>query len=306
MKKTFFFLFAISLFLCAGCDESRQDDSVVFPDPATTDCAVQINFNKGEVLQLELPNRPNNSTTPVSGDPVTVKIPQIDLTEASRYILYIDDKFTKASDPTVWTGRFTFDRSTNTYSLEGFGTIKQKDGLCIVSPITTKAGESYELPATFTSFKRKDNAQINLSRTWKVASTYIKVKGGKSNVSISKGFDGCNLYEIGSFCKDKGVSLTDDDLNLLKGYQITELMMLGNNNLVIGFQNAYSYYGTYTVSSSSFSWSLHNKNKLLPSNATGTVTFLKNQTVELLLNTSINSSGESYDASLMFTLQEVK
>lgn len=305
MKKTLFFLFSLSLLLfAAGCDENEQDDSIVFPDPDTKDVAVIIDFNKGDVLHLELPNRPTNGTTVDNGDLVTVTIPEIDLSEGKRYILYIED--TKAGTPTVWTGRFTFDRSSNIYNLEGFGSIQTKDGLCIISPIKTKAGDPIQLPATITPIKTADRPLSNISRTWKVTSTYVKAKGGKNNVKFSRGFDGCDLHEIAQFCKKEGVSLTDDDIAQLVGFKITEMMLLGNKHIVIGFQSAGSYNGTYALNSSAFSWSLNTRNKLIPNTTQGTVSFLKNQTVELYINTTITSGGESYDASMLFTLSEVK
>ena len=307
MKKALLPLLSAALLLfVAGCGGNVDPDDVVFPDPATKDQAVSIEFNQGEVLKLELPNRLGNS-----GEIVTVTIPQIDLSEANRYILLIDEQFTKANMGSIkaaWTGRYTFDRNANLYRLDGFGVISIKDKLCKIEPTFVKANlPSYEIPANIKKIITSGNLMANLCRTWKVSSVHIKVQGGKNNVNFSKGFEnGCDLHEIGVFCKEKGVSLSDADIKALEGYKVSEILLEGNNNIIISFNAADAFYGTYSANGNSFSWKLTNSNQIIAANADGKVSFDKKaQTAELAMNTIVRGGGETYNAVFTFNLAPV-
>ena len=303
MKKVLFFLFSAALLLfAAGCDKDPQDNIPVFPDPATKDQAVSILFNKGEVLQLELPERIYGNGTMTAGSPVKVSIPQIDLSEANRYILYIGNK-------TVWTGRYTYDSKNKLYSLEDVGTIELKEASCIVTPVKVRAALDgpVEVPATIIPLWKAATSVVmnNLSRTWKVASTYITVDGGKNNVSFSKGFNGCDFHEIGKYCKDMKVSLSDDDLASLQGYKVQEFMLEGNNSIIITFDSKDPYYGSYTANGNSFHWNLNDSNILLSATAVGAVSFPGNGVAELVMNSHISAGSEKYTATITMTLEPV-
>jgi hypothetical protein len=307
MKKAIFTLFAASLLL-VSCNKGINPGDVVFPDPATKAYAMSVVFDMGEPLYLDLPERsvPNNPASTTSGKTSEVDIVGIDLTDDSRYALYIGDKNTKAGFPkkptTVWMGKFQF--TADVYQLEGFGDVYVKDSKTIViRPKATKANqESYELKATITKFAELSAAAANLARNWKVESTYIKVKGGKDNISASQSFTGCDLHAIARALKEKKVNLSDEDVDKLDGFEITELNFIGNNNVVMNFNGPESYYGTWTVSGNNITWELNNSNKLIAAKATGTVSFPSSNKAVLIMNAEVSHNDEKYAGTIEFTL----
>ena len=317
MKKVLFTLFAASLLLTVGCNKKDDNVDVVFPEPATKAQAVSIAFDKGEDLKLELPERAKPSD-PGSSNPdnlVDVKIPLIELTEGNRYVLYMEEATKSAAGlnvSTVWTGNYIYDKDGNIYRLEHFGEVKVSEGHFTLIPkfqLVLKAGEpepaAITLPATISTITTTTTVASNLSRTWKVVDTYISIQGGKNQVSFSNSFTGCDFHEIGKNCKDMKVSLSDDDLAALQGYKVKEIMLEGNNSIIITFDSKDPYYGSYNANGTSFSWSLNDSNQLLSASASGTVGFPKNGQVELVLNTTVTGGNETYTGTITLRLEQV-
>ena len=318
MKKTLFTLFAASLLLTVACTKNDGTE-VVFPEPATKAEAVSIAFDKGEDLKLELLERikPSEPASAQASQPVDVKISTIELTEGNRYVLYIDEATSKVAAgkqfAKVWTGKYICEKGTQIYKLEKFGEIELGKGsdegfilLRLDKDLSVKAsGAEIKIAATITPITTIATVGANLSRTWKVASTHISVKGGKNEVNFSKGFTGCDLHEIGKYCKDMKVTLSDADLAALQGYKVQEMMLEGNNSIIITFDSKDPYYGSYTASGTSFSWSLNESNKMLSASATGTVGFPKNGQTDLVLNSTISAGNETYTGTFTFTLEQV-
>ena len=318
MKKVLFTLFAATLLMAVGCKKDSGTD-VVFPEPATKAEAVSIEFNKGEDLKLELLERikPSDPASSQASQPVEVKVSTIELTEGNRYVMYIKDVDTKVrlgeTFEAVWTGCYILSQGRNVYKLERVGEIEIGTGsdegfilLRLDKDLSVKAGGAeMRVAATISPITTNSTVAANLSRTWKISSTHISIKGGKNEVNFSKGFTGCDLHEIGKYCKDMKVSISDDDLAALQGYKVQEMMLEGNNSIIITFDSKDPYYGSYTANGTSFSWSLNESNKLISASASGTVGFPKNGQVELVLNSTITGGNETYTGTFTFTLEQV-
>lgn len=312
MKKAIYSLCTVSLLLTVAACHKKDDIVTAFPEPATKEQAVNIVFDQGETLLLDLPDRgPSGRAEDIKSDGIaSLDITSIELTEDSHYILYMDKKLTKGADMKtigVWSGRYAFDKDLKKYILQEVGEITLIDKGCRIRPLAVKAsyGDPIEMAATVLPMATTSTVAANLARTWKVASTYISLKGGKNEVNFSKGFTGCDLYEIGKYAKDMKVSLSNDDLAALQGYKVQEMMLEGNNSIIITFDSKDSYYGSYTANGTSFSWSLNNSNKILSAQASGTVGFPKNGQTELVLYSVISSGSETYNGTFTFTLEPV-
>lgn len=299
MKKALFTLFAASLLMAAACE--KDGGKTAFPDPATKDVAVSIAFDKGEILKMNLPERAKASY-PGSAKPdayIPVEITAIDLSEGSRYVLYIDNI------ATVWTGKYSFEEGT--YKMEGFGNLRIKDNaLCLIDPVSTRAGEEaeYAVAATVKPISTATEEYSFLSRSWSVESTFMKLKGGKDNISITKGFNGCDLYEIGSFLKSKGISMSADDIAKLRGHKVSELYFMGNGIVVINFEESDPYYGTWKMNKGSFSWNLSDSNQLISAKADGSVSF-ENKKANLSVNANVSTSDGNYTGLLSLVLSPI-
>lgn len=301
MKKVFLFfsMIAASLLLTVACDETNDNTDVVLPDPPTKDAAVSVQFDQGEKLNLELPDRtkPTDPDAVKTGSTAQVQIRAIDMSENSRYILYIDDKMTKASTDIIWTGKFTM--SGDVYKLKGFGDLKIDKDKCMISPYPVKAGTGeITLPATIKNMKTPDRMAANLARSWKVTRTFLTVTG---KVSIEKDFSGCNLEEMARYCANNGINI---DPSTVAGYSLTEFNFLGNNNMFIVYGNGEEFHGTYNLSSGNISWQLNKGNDFLPARATGTISFPKNGETSLTVNFSFTASGEKYTGSATMTIAQ--
>ena len=318
MKKIYYAVAAVAMtLLAAGCfktDPKNNDKIPEFAEPSTKDHAMSIQF-EGSLLEVDLPMRsaPSDPTSGLEGEKVSLKIPVIHLSEDSRYVLFINEigDFKKENDyASVWTGPYVFDKNDNSYELEGFAKLEvnENEGKCIVRPVVTKAtaqyGDAIPMDAVVNHFVQTTAVSANLNRTWKVASTHISVKGGKNEVNFSKGFTGCDLQEIGKYCKDMKVSISDDDLAGLQGYKVQEIMLEGNNSVIITFDSKDPYYGSYTANGTSFTWSLNESNRFFSAHATGTVGFPRNGQVELVLNSTITGGNETYTGTVTFTLEQ--
>ena len=317
MKKVLFTLFAASLLMTVACNKNN-DTEVVFPDPATKAEAVSIKFDQGDDLTLLLLDRskPSDPSTAQPSKPVEVKVPIIELTEGNRYILYIDDAKTKVSTGTkfakVWTGKYIFDKGRKVYQLEKVGEIDlsggPEKGTIKITPdesLQVKApGTPMTLKGTIAYLMTNNSLLGNLSRTWKVASCHVKISDG--DVSFSKGFDGCDLHAIAQSCsKDGKIAISDDDIKKLEGYKVKEIFLEGNGSIVINFDSADSYYGTFTASGTSFSWSLNDSNQLISANAQGTVGFPRNGSTELVMKATVKGGGKTYTGEITFNLEQV-
>lgn len=315
MKKVLFPLFAAALlFTLAGCHGKDNDLIPEFPDPSTKEQAMSIQFDKGKFLELEMPRRENPSDPgSIKNDEIVkIKIPVIDLSEDSRYVLYCDEILTKADGKkfaSVWTGRYTFDKSKGVFELEGFAKIEvdDKNGKVVVSPVLTKAsyGTPVTLDASIFRFETATAIAANLSRSWRITSTWVSIKGGKNDVNVSKGFDGCDFYSMAQFFKTKKVSISDSRLAELEGYKVQEMLLEGNNSIIITFDAKDPYYGAWTLNGTNFTWSFNDSNFLLTSRANGSVRFPKNGQTELDMTMMITAGDESYTARIVFALEQV-
>jgi len=312
MKKVLFTLLAASLLV--ACNKNKDVD-VVFPEPATKAAAVSIDFDKAEPMHLELLDRlkPSDPATTQPGKQVDLTIHDIDLTEDSRYVLYMEDKATKVAIDNkiklVWTGKYK--KEGDTYKLDGIGEITlvgvDKVGFRPANEVAVKGGDTYEYTANITPINNAlGTIGANLARNWKVESTYVKVQGGKNNVSVSQNFNnGCDLHEIARTLKEKNVSLSDADVAQLAGYKITELNFIGNGNMLMNFDGPESYYGTWTVSGNNISWELNDSNRLIAAKATGTVTFPSNGKAILVINADVSTGDEKYTGTIQLTIVQV-
>lgn len=322
MRKNLFgvaVLSALALPLLFSCNKQNGNESgdvnngteIVFKDPSTKDAAMEIRFDKGTLLALELPDRKISSdpSSAVSGDPVSVKFSSLILSEANRYVAKISKKADKEC-AIVWTGRYSYNAGDDTYELEGLGKVKVQEGKTLVYPVAVKATYSQD-PVTITCTIVKINGGNgnqtleNMARNWTVLSTYVKINGGKNSVSIGKGFMGCDLHEMASYCKEKGVSLTDEDVNELEGYSVKEINLVANGTVVVSFTGRDSYSGTWDANSKTFTWTLENSNQILSADATGEITFLSDSECKLVLDAKVVSGSETYTGTITFDLKEV-
>ena len=286
---------------------------VTLEEPETKEEAATIIFDKGEILKIDLPDR-SKPNDPSTGDPdqeVGLEISQIDLSEAGRYVLYIDTKQTKADDANkiIWMGRFSMDGDY--YLLDGVGKVDISEGkFKLWKEIATKATYEDEPVAIEASVRPNAAAETtvaaNLARNWKVESTYIKVQGGRNNVSVSQNFsNGCDLHEIARTLKEKNVGLSDADVAQLAGYRITELNFLGNNSMIMNFDGPESYYGTWNVNGNTISWELNDSNRLFAAKATGTISFPSTAKAILVINAAVSTGDEKYTGTVQLTIVQV-
>ena len=317
MKKALFTLFAASLLMSVAC--TKKDVEVVLPEPATKAEAVSIDFNKGEDLKFELLERkkPNDPSSTIADQTVEVKVRSIDLAEGNRYVLYLDEKDTKATiNPStkmvIWMGRYTV-VGQDQYKLDGLCqvTLDKGNGKVTIIPdkdVAVKADTAeYEYAATITPIEATSTVAANLARNWKVKNTYVQIEGGKGDqkVTVKKNFVGCDLHEIGRTLKENKVGLSDADVAQLAGYNLTELNFLGNGNMIMNFDGPESYYGTWNVSGNTLTWEMNDSNKLLSAKATGTVSFPGNKSGQLLINADVASGDEKYTGTIRFDLEQV-
>ena len=310
MKKALFTVLAASMFLTVGC--IKDNTVVVLPDPATKEQAVSIQFDKGQTLMMELPDReiPNDPSSAKPNSIEQVEIVAMDLSESNRYVLYIGEKNSKASakPQIVWMGKFKF--NSGRYILDGFGDVLLKENnMVTVIPVSTKADNGeITLPANVKPIIQQTyRSGANLARNWKVKSVYVKVVGGKNNVSAARNFDGCDLHSIASYLMDKNVPISQTDLDNLSGYSVSEINFIGNNDLIINFNGPQSYYGTWTIDGSgNFTWDLDNASNNVIAKATGSVSFPANANPILSVNVKINDNGEQYTGTAEFTLESVQ
>jgi hypothetical protein len=290
MKKVLFILFAVSLFLTAACEKSDP----VYPDPATKKEAVIIKFNKGQVPQMTISK-------------VDVTITEIDLTEASRFVLYVTKDDGKS---TVWMSKYA--PQNETYNLQGFGNIELLDGKVAIRPsagVTVRAESGvYTYEATIMPMPQMNSATAaNMARNWKVKSTFVKLEGGKADqkVSVSKSFVGCDLHEISRTLKENNIGFSDADVAKLAGYQLTELNFIGNSTMIMNFDGPESYYGSWILSGNTITWEINNSNALLSAKATGTISFPGNKSAQLLINTDVAAGDEKYTGTIRFDLEQI-
>ena len=291
--------------------EKEPVPDVTLEEPETKEEAASIVFDKGEILKIDLPDR-SKPNDPSTGDPdkeVGLEISQIDLSEAGRYVLYIDTKQTKADDgkKTIWMGRFSMDGDK--YLLDGVGKVDISEGkFKLWKEIATKATYEDEPVALEASISPNAAAATtvaaNLARNWKVESTYITVRRG--NTSVSQNFkNGCDLHEIARYFQQKNVSLSDADIDQLAGYRITEINFIGNSNMIMNFDGPESYYGNWNVNGSSISWELNDSNRFFSAKATGTISFPSRGKAILIIDAAVSDGEEKYTGEIQLTLVQV-
>lgn len=303
MKKTVFVALAATMFLTNSCF-IKDNTVVVLPDPDTKEQAVSIDFNQGQTLQMELPDRevPSKPSTAKPGNPVKLDIVGIDLSESSRYILYVNEIETKAITKAklVWLGSYKF--SNGRYVLEGFGDIVINESKSVtVFPASTKAeGGEITIPASIVAIPAPTTRPAaNLCRSWKITSMFIKVEGGKNKMSASRDFQGCNIYDVAKFIKDKGANISASELDKLVGYEVDELLFEGNNKVVLTFTGEDPYFGTWTMIGNDFTWTLDNSETEVLTKVNGTVDWNKST---ITLSVKVTSGEETYTGSAQLSV----
>lgn len=310
MKKILFSLFAVSL-LMVGCNKQpAEEEMIVLPDPSTKDVAMSIRFDKGEMLNLELPERakPNDPDSAIPNQYVELTISAIDLTEDSRYVLYYAEKVTKTfSIDAKGVLMGSCDHLKGYVDLKGVGNLTVDEGGGKIKFDDGQGGQQVALDATVQRIQTTSVVAANLARNWKVKSTYVKVEGGKEGqtASVSRNFVGCDLHEIARFIKEKNFPLSDADVAQLAGYNLTELNFIGNSNMIMNFDGPESYYGTWNVSGNTVTWEMNDSNLLLSAKATGTVSFSGNNSAQLLVNTDVAFGDGKYTGIIRFDLEQV-
>lgn len=299
MKKLFAALLTAVVLLPLSCEKPGEDnDAVVLPDPATKALAQLIKFTGAPEMSY-------------SGK--TISLLSIEITEASRYIVLYKDVIAPAATSTKATGSKinclvgSFTHSSGVFKLAGFGDVKPGSGEAQVTPT---GGTAFSAPATITKTTTNTVLQSNAARTWRVSSIDISVSGGSlGNSTVGKFYNGCNLYTIASDIKAKGVSISDDQLASLNGYNVNEVILTGSGNFTVTFvNNAKSpVVGSWSgVGENSFSYNLGDSGvPLLTGSASGTLSFPTNSTCEMSVSATILGGSQTYSATLVFTLAEV-
>ena len=139
--------------------------------------------------------------------------------------------------------------------------------------------------------------QKNADRNWKIDSTDLEVAG--DGVHISRGFGGCDLYEIATFAQKNKAKI---DPEKFVGYKVVEFIFTGNGTFVINFTgpNAPAIEGTYKINESSktINFTLPGDNPFFSGSISGTYEYPADKKMKLVLNASI----KGYSGSMTFIM----
>ena len=246
MKKYFILsvaaLVVLPMFLACHKSDSNTDDPtvelVVMDDPVTKEVAKTIEF-KANALPVYV------------DDVAQYEILSIEFTEGGRYIMKRRvAAITKVEVGDVETVVGTYTESNGTYNMEGFGEVTVSEGSGTQEVEVKPAGEenadnATTTQATVTQTTTSSTEENNISRTWSVANTLLKVSG--SGVSIEKTFTGLNLQEMAKYAASNGVSKLSDKLDRFAGYTVKNLIFTGDNTICFDFTGASAQSATSLV-----------------------------------------------------------
>lgn len=283
MKKIFVYALGAMALLAVSCNKNNSAQPSA---PATQELAQVIKFPTPLVVGA-------------------YSFQSIELTEASRYIAEYTQ--TKALDSEILFGKFTF--SNGVFTLEGLGSLTIEGNTVSLNPSTAGSG-TITVQATIIPTSSKDPNVVSASRNWKVTKVIVGVTGkteGGKNVGGEKIFNSLDLGKIAQWAKNEGLTISDEDMNNLAQYSVTEVCLTAAGSFVVDFSQADPIYGQYNLASTNLAFTI-SKDKipfLADGKITGSIQFSGN-TCTTELKTGLVHNDVHYDATLAIAFTEVE
>lgn len=298
MKKNLLVLVALSvvalpfLFSCGKPnDPDKPAETVVMQDPPTKDAAIKIEFHEDKPLPKYVDSE---------GE---YEVLSIEFTESNRYIIKRRIIGTKAKVGDIQTVVGSYTESNGNYNCAGFGSVNvsgsgSNANVNVKPEGSENAGNEFNGNANVQDTPESSSQdQKNADRNWKIDSTDLEVAG--DGVHISRGFGGCDLYEIATFAQKNKAKI---DPEKFVGYKVVEFIFTGNGTFVINFTgpNAPAIEGSYKINESSktINFTLPGDNPFFSGSISGTYEYPADKKMTLVLNASI----KGYSGSMTFIM----
>ena len=230
-----------------------------------------------------------------SSGPDEFQVHSIEFTEGSRFIVLRGPAPITKADNGLEAIVGSYTESNGKYILAGFGEVTISGSSVTVAP-TGAAPQTVN--ATVTPTAASGTQQVNAARTWKPDNCIVKISG--DGVKIDKSFSpGCNLQTIATYAADNGVK--GIDMTQVNGYNLSEVIFTGSKTMVLRFSNGKNFYGTYTLSGTSLTYTLSEGNDLINASASGTLEYPANGKATLILNAKVKNYSGSIELNLSET-----
>jgi hypothetical protein len=284
MKKNMLMLAALAVFTIpfvftsCGKNSPDPDTEIILPDPPTRDAAMMITFPESDAPKYQ-----------ENGNEYTIK--SLELTEANRYILHRELIKSKAGGMLeIIIGKFTGMKGN--YNCIGLGKITVNGSKVIIE--FSSGGTFNGSGNVKDSTKPSGTDQNNFIRNWKISDVELTVDG--NGVEFSHGFTGCNLYEIATFAKGKGVNIDPSKFaNASIEFSFT------SNVFAIRLSDKEAIEGTYQVGLGTITLTVNNGNEFFNGTIKGTYKFAAGNKVNLVLSSSI----KGYNGKMEFNMVQV-
>ena len=297
MKK-FIGILAFAAIALLGCDKKNGAESLTLPQPPAKQDHVTIIFDEAP----EVPSPAVDETTDLleevvissSGDGVA-------FFQASGPVGFQLDNQTRV--PRIG-GKFSINK-VGVFSILGvvdYGLVP-KGSLPIYGEIqlgfkSAKGGEEVVFNGYLHNEPYADN---QFCRSWSVDEIFLSLDGDRAG----KTFKGCNLGEISSYLRDKGVNVNQ----MSETIAVDKIILAESGKFAISFTEGspYSYYGNFNLSDNgTFSYSLmcYNTNDpIIAGEASGSIAVVKGGKARLALNAELEGSDEKpYKIEVIFYL----
>jgi len=275
MKK--FFLIAAAIIATAlvgvSCNKGGNSGETILPPPANAAVAKKMNLK---------------------GTPGGIQY--VELTESGRYIVAeeVDGKIVHRR------GKYTTLKATETYILEGYGTISI-DGNTKTITVDPKDSEPITVAYEEASTYPESDFYTTLARAWKVEKSDLAVNMDGKSIGVVK--NGCDLPAIAAELNSKGLSINVD---ALAGYVVKELNFTKAKTIEIAFTGKDSFVGSFNLNENGkFDYKFEGSvgNQMISAQANGNVDNTQESgKLYVTFNTKVSSAGKEYTGTVMFIL----
>lgn len=297
MKK-FIGILAFAAIALLGCDKKNDAESFSLPQPpAIQDHATIIFEIEEEDEAPEVPSPANDDTDLLKDIVISSSGDGVAFFFASGPVRFQLDNQTRA--PRIG-GKFKINRvgEFSIIEVEEFA-YPPKGGLSAYASVkigfkSARGGEELVFNGYLLEEPYADN---QLCRSWTVDEILLSLDGA----SAAKTFKGCNLGEISSYLRDKGIKVKQMSETLA----VDKMILAESGKFAILLTEGEPYYGDFDLSDNgAFSYNLmYTSDPVIAEEASGSIAVVKGGKVRLALNAELKDSDKKpYKIEIIFFL----